>query len=378
MGTAFVFRFGLCVLLAASAVAAQQPQAPTDPSTVLTMQGLQTAQLAATWLHNGDPRLEAWGAYVILRDHHESLIPDLVKMVSEYEVAPWPIADSRRDQHDAMIAVLDVLIELSGPVSTSDAARLYPEFPVQSLILLSREGDSAFPYLLDIFRTERSHHDAWLAAGNELAQRRFPGFAAAVLGSLTVQARIRVTTSGESEAGWGTGGSCASGGEGKAGWPVVGNYSFAGRRTGAILLADGVDPAYYMRWVSGAYDRDRDRCCGPCAADGTDLNLYREHYLAFLLAAPQANPPLRASFNETIIWRDSTTYLTHLRDVVQQQDEAFLRAAGKLRDAGLMTPEEVAVVTPHLEITIVDDRDDKTTPLPRVENLGDNVIVKMA
>jgi len=35
-------------------------------------------------------------------------------------------------------------------------------------------------------------------------------------------------------------------------------------------------------------------------------------------------------------------------------------------------------VTPHLEITIVDDRDDKTTPLPRVENLGDNVIVKMA
>jgi hypothetical protein len=377
MKIGFIFGLAVCGCLYAVAVGAQQAQAPVDPAAILKMQQEQTVQLAAGWLHSGDPRLQAWGAYVILRDHHESLIPDLVKMVSDYEVMAWPIANSRRDEHDAMIAVLDALIELAGPVSTSDAARLYPEFPVQSLIILSREGNSAFPYLLGIFRTEHSHHDAWLAAGNELAQRRFPEFAAAVLGSLTVQARIRVTTSGESEAGWGTGGSCFSGGEGKAGWPVVGNYSFAGRSAGAILLADGVDPAYYMRLVSGAYDRERDRCCGPCPADGTDLNLYREHYLAFLLSAPQANPPLRSSSNETIIWRDSATYLAYLRDVAQRHNEAFLRVAGKLRDVGLMTPEEVASVEPHLEITIVDDRDDKTTPLPHAENLGEGVTVKM-
>jgi hypothetical protein len=30
-----------------------------------------------------------------------------------------------------------------------------------------------------------------------------------------------------------------------------------------------------------------------------------------------------------------------------------------------------------LEITIVDNREDKTAPLPRAENLGENVILKM-
>ena len=314
---------------------------------------------------------------MILRDHHESLIPDLLKMVSDYDVAAWPVADGRRDPHDAMIAILDALIELRGPVSTSDAARLYPEFPVQSLILLSREGDSAFPYLLEIFRKERLQYDPWLGAGNMLAQRRFPGFAAVVLDNLTVRARIRVTTSGTPDGAGGAGGSCASGGEGKAGWPVVGNYTFAGHRTGAILLADGVDPVYYMRSVSGAYDRDRDRCCGPCTHDGSELDMYREHYLASLLSAPIANPPLRVYFNRAIIWQGSASYLTYLHGVVSRQQQTFTEVTRKLVDAGLMTPDEAAAVKPHLEITIVDDRDDKSTPLPRAENWGENVTVKM-
>src|ERR1019366_5381970 len=139
MRIGFIFGLVMCGCFSAVAAGAQQqrPSLPTDPSAVLTMQGIQTAQLAETWLHSGDPRLQAWSAYVILRDHHGSLIPDLVKMVSEYDVAAWPIADGRRDPHDAMIAILDALIELRGPVLTADAARLYPEFPVQSLILLS-------------------------------------------------------------------------------------------------------------------------------------------------------------------------------------------------------------------------------------------------
>jgi hypothetical protein len=379
MRIGFIFGLVMCGCFSAVAAGAQQqrPSLPTDPSAVLTMQGIQTAQLAETWLHSGDPRLQAWSAYVILRDHHGSLIPDLVKMVSEYDVAAWPIADGRRDQHDAMIAILDALIELRGPVLTADAARLYPEFPVQSLILLSLEGDPAFPYLLDIFRNEHSQRDAWLGAGNMLAQRRIPGFAAAVLGNFTVRARIRVTTSGEPEAGSGIGGSCASSGEGKAGWPVVGNYSFAWRRTGAILLADGADPVYYMRWVSGAYDRNRDQCCGPCTVAGPELDTYREHYLTTLLYAPLGNPSVRAYSNKEILWEGSAAYLAFLRSVVSRQEQLFSDVAGKLINAGLMTDEDAVTARPRLEITIVDDREDKTAPLPRFENLGENVTVKM-
>jgi hypothetical protein len=377
MRTASIFRLAVCAIVTTSAVAAQQPQAPTDPSAVLGMQQNQTAQFAATWLHSGDPRLQAWGAYVILRDHHEFLVPDLVTLARDYEATPWPVAAGRGDQHDAMIAILDTLIQLYGGLGPSDAARLYPEFPAQSLILLSRSGKSANGFLLDIFRKEKLQRLEWLTAGNLLAADRVPGFAEAVLGKMTVHIRARVVTFDIPDVGHGEGGSCGGGAEGKSDWPTVGNYALAQKGTGATLLADGDDPTYYRRTVSGLYDQMRDNCCGSCIADPLLMDLYREHYLARMLFVPLNHPPVRASFDKNIVWKDGETFLASLRTIVRQQKSALADVATKLTKANLMTAEEEASVKPQIEITIVDDRESKRSKLPRVENLGENVIVKI-
>jgi hypothetical protein len=112
MRTGFIFGLAVCGCFGAISVGAQHAQAPVDPAVILKMQQEQTGQLASTWLHSGEPRLQAWGAYVILRDKHKELIPDLLALANAYDVAGLPVLNTRREQHDAMLAILDTLIQI--------------------------------------------------------------------------------------------------------------------------------------------------------------------------------------------------------------------------------------------------------------------------
>jgi hypothetical protein len=372
-----MFRFVLCGFLTASAVSARPQHATADPAAILKGQRDQTAQITARWLQSGDPRLQAWGAYAALRDHNTQLTSDLTALIGSYEVVGWPVPSGQIDQHDAMLAVLDAAIQLGAMVPASDVAKLYPEFPAQSLILLRRAGADANSFLLNVFRTEHSQL-AWLTAGNMLAERRSQGFAAAVLGGMTVHAEIRVVSSGGAGIGTGSGGDFDPGStEGKADWPEIGTYALVGHISGATLLVDGTDPAYYLRTVSTLYDRDRRdySCCYGYDAESWDL--IREHYLAGLLYEPKENPPLKSFVHQTILRENGEAYAVRVRSMIEGQQNAFVEVASRLENSRLMTSEEAAATRPKLEIRIVDDREDKTTPVPRVETLGENVSVKM-
>jgi hypothetical protein len=388
MKTAFIPAMIVCGFLAATGPATHsQQQSHTDLDAILTSQRNETVQITANGLHSDDPRLQAWAAYFVLRDHHEQFIPDLLSIMNAYEVTRWPVVGytatfwkvtpADRDRHDAMLAVLDAVIQLRVAVSASDAARLYPEFPGQSLILLSMDGPNANSFLLDIFRAEKINRAAWLTAGNLLAQRRAPGFAAAVLVNFAVHGELRVIDSNRPVLGTGSSSGCGSGGEGKVGWPLIGTYALSQKVTGATLLVDGADPTYYRRTVNGAYDRWDNICCGDCSSERADFNLFREHYVTGLLSAPSQNPPLKSSFNRTIVWKNRDAYSEYLRNLVNDQQEAFAVTARRLVSTGLMTPEEAAAIKPQLEIAILDDREDKSTPLPNPGTLGDFVTLRM-
>jgi len=384
MRVSLILRFVVCGLLAASGVGAHQPQAPTDPAVILKAQTNQTAQFAAAWLHSGDPRLQAWGAYVVLRDKHKQLIPDLLALADAYEITGLPVLNTRREHHDAMLAVLDSLIQLDAPISGDEGRRLYSEFPTQSLILLSRAWvfpdslDSSNKILLDIFRKEHSQ-PYWLAAGNILAERKAEGFAATVLGNMTVHMSFVVTSPNRLMTGFGEsacGDSFAGPPEDRTAWPEIGTYSLAEPGPGVTLLADGADPAYYRRKVGRVYgDIEGGGQCSNVIANSWDL--LRQHYLARMLGESRENPSLKASNFRTVFWKNDVAYQAQLRRFVQQQQMKFAEVTGKLRDACLITADEFAAAKPHLEITIVDERKDKTTPLPRAEHLGENVTVKM-
>src|SRR5580692_8972723 len=129
-------------------IAAWAQQAAPDPAALVNGLDKQMAPLADAWLKSGDPRTQAWGAYLVLRDQRTDALPALLEIVANYTVADGTFAQPDANRHDAMLEVLDALIQLGARVPVADAQRIYPEFPVQSLIFLGRANmDDASPAL---------------------------------------------------------------------------------------------------------------------------------------------------------------------------------------------------------------------------------------
>lgn len=355
----------VCLLTAAAVLA--QP-APPDPAAVMAGLQTQSARLATTWLHSDDPRTQAWGAYLALRDRRSEAIPDLLALLAKLQ-------PSQPDPHDAMLAVLDALIQMDAQVPVSEAQRIYPAFPVQSLLLLARAED-ATPALLDIFNSDQPSPAAWLATGNLLVTRSAEGFALAILERMTVNAVVMVTEPG---GGGGFGGSnfCCGGGATapSVGWPPVGVYGFAGcgnqAPTGGILLAAGTDPVYYQRPVTTSY-RTAD---GACACH-PDPDLVRQHYLTALLNDSAEEPPVRAHVTHTILWSGPDAYRGALLAFIDGQQQVFAKLARRLGDAELLSATEARTLRPKLEILLWDQRPSPAEPLPDVPPPAGNVTIR--
>jgi len=361
-------------------LAAFAQQAPPDPATIMDSLQKQMAPLAGGWLNSADPRLQAWGAYTALRDRRTEAIPVFLEMLARYPVVEELTSQAEANQHDAMLGVLDALIQLGAQVPSADAQRIYPEFPVQSLILLSRspnDAPEAAPALLAIFRSERQSTAAWLAAGDLLLQRRTDGFAAALVEGLTVHAQVTVAVP---NAGGGVGGGstcCGLAGSAKpkAGWPPVGVYSFGGcgnsLQPGATVLAPGADPAYYYRQVSATYQPEGGSlgCCRP------DQDLVRQHFLTALLSASADDPPVRAHVSHTIEWQGVDAYRGELAAFIAEQRRVFEELTRRLGKQGLLSGEDARTLRPTLQIHVWDQRPSHEPALPALETLPDHVTV---
>jgi hypothetical protein len=368
------------MVAAATACSNALAQTSTDPAVSIQSQEKQSGSLAAAWLGSSDARVRAWGAYLVLRDQRHELLPQLRGLEEAYVVKDGSVTPPERSNHDAMVGALDAIIQLGGSVPGSEAARLYLEFPAQSLILLARAGSqSSSGYLLNIFRLEDKRTGEWLAAGNLLMNAKPSGFAAAVLEGWTVKANVQIKDKGTgSDPVMGQGGSCSSGlPSPPADWPAVGNYYAAGGSMGSSYYGKGVaaviggtDPVIYARNVgvadtAGRYD--------VCAFRNANRDVYREHFLAGLAAEPAGTPTVRSSVSDTILWQNSAQYLKDLRAFINRQQGLFDAIGRKLIAAGLLTTEEWASERPSLEIRITDKRSLKQGDIPVLQNAGKGV-----
>ncbi len=368
--------FALAAVAGAGTSANAQPQ--TDPAAIVQSQENQSAGLAATWLSSGDARTRAWGAYLALRDRRRELLPQLIGLAEAYAVKSGPLSSTERNEHDAMLGALDAVIQMDGKISPDEAAKLYPEFPVQALIFLSRGGPAASSFLLNIFREENSHTLAWLAAGDLLALRPDPnlraaGFAAAVLGGLTVDAEVRVVDEGSGpRRGRGVGGSCpfTPPSPWPVGWPPIASYFFGFIDRSSVLLAAGADPSLYTRAAGKAVLYTE---MPPCEWLKPNRDVVREHFLANLAEEPTGNPSVRSTVETTITWRNNAQYLRDLRAFTDQEQDLFDKLSAKLMAAGPLSAEERASVRPSLLVRISDDRSKKPSSLPVVQNTESNV-----
>jgi hypothetical protein len=369
-----------CVAVAVIALSSQtvRAQAQADPAVIVQSQEKQSVGLAAEWLGRSDARVRAWGAYLALRDRQVNLLPQLIGLMKAYPVKGSPLTSSERDEHDAMLAVLDAIIQMRGGFPTDVAAKLYPEFPAQALISLSHDGPEAASSLLEIFKTENKLPGAWLAAGNLLMVWNPSGFAAAILAGLTVHAHITVVSENSGAGiGGGSGGSCLSGAPPvKTGWPPVGKYyvrNMTSGFTGDVLLQGGADPAFYFRTVDAAYvvRNDDESACSKMFELNRDT--VREHYLAKLASEPPGNPFVQSYVEQTIMWHDDETYVISLRAFIGQQQRQFDALGKKLMDSGLISAEERESARPSLEVRISDFRRNSPPTLPLLQDPGSNV-----
>jgi hypothetical protein len=374
----YMLRSAFCWCAWGLGALASAQQAPPDPVTVMGSLDKQMGPMASTWLHSADPRMQAWGAYLVLRDRHTEAIPDLLGMLAGFPVVEEVATPGDADRHDVMLGVLDALIQFGAQVPAVDAERIYPEFPVQSLILLSRSQEDTTPALLAIFKSERRSPAAWLAAGALLLKRRAEGFAAAVVEAMTVHALVMVTEPGT---GYGSGGSALCCGAGlppktKDGWPPLGVYAFGGcgdrLQPGATLLAEGTDPAYYHRQVNASYQVEGVLSCG-CVPD---RDLVRQHYLTTLLSDSTERPPVRAHVSHTIVWQGLDAYRSELVAFIGEQEHIFAELARRLGEQSLLSEVEVKSARPTLQMRVSDQRATQEPALPAVTGLAENITVE--
>jgi hypothetical protein len=325
----------------------------------LAQQGRESSTLAQGWLANSDPRIRAWGAYLVLRYRRTDLAPNLLSSLYSYKPSEKP----DKDEHDAMLVVLDALIGLHIPVPAREAAKLLPEYPAASLILLSRGGEAANEQLLTIFRNQSAGSAAWTAAGNMLAARRAHGFAAAVISGMTVELDVAIKDSGDVNSyneGWGI--SCCRYHPPKGpkvGWPEAGNYTLTpSGDPPAVLLAQGPHPVYFTRTVDALYNGLSEVGFG-CEVS---YDLARQQYLAELLGAPQSKQLFPTTQNREIVWGSQSAYENELDAMVISLNRDIARAIQELETRGLLTPEEAATARPSLWVNVSDHRQNRDEP----------------
>ena len=360
MSARLIFRtllFGASLLCALEIPAAL---AQDDPLAILPAHDRESSAIAREWLNSSDPRLRAWGAYLVLQYNHTSLAPDLLAVVASYQ----SLAKPDKDQHDAMLPVLDALIQLNVSVPADVAANLLHEFPAAALILLSRAGSEADEHLLNFFRIQGDSRGAWLAAGNLLAVRRASGFAAALLSHMTVEMEVAIKDPGdETDYRTGSGIGCSyihQNRTPKSGWPFVGYYTLTAGAADATLLANGFRPVYFRRTVDAIYYDTAEEGFG-C---GISQNRSREQYLTLLLDPAQDQPLLPIYSYYVIAWFSEPDYVSHLDSLVIDHNRKIAEAVQTLEAAGLLTVEEAATTRPFSRISVLDYRKDKKVSLP--------------
>ena len=370
----------LLAFYALSASLAAQQKVEVDPEAVLHAEAKQRAEWASEWLNSEDSRRVAWGACLVRQDRLTELVPVLIKKVEEYQpTEEFSLQASERDRHDALLVVLDALIELRAPLPVQAARKLYPEFAAQSIILLVRSPEDAQSSALDIFHIAEANW-TWLAAGNLLLKNRTPGFAALLLSQFTEHIELGVVDGGFGGGSVGGSSECGFSPRGpKAGWPPVGLYflnQFPERipyLTDTFLIG-GETPVYYWRDEPGNYDNPT---ASHGACDEGNRDQYRAQYLNKLMEPWFPQIKLDAYPHTTIEWKGEADYRQQLTRIAEEQRARFHSVIALLQDtAQVLTPSEAAPLKLRLEVVIRDDRSRRSVPLPAISEQETHVSIR--
>jgi hypothetical protein len=107
----------------------------------------------ACWAQSPDqPHEIAWAAYNAAHQNGQDTIPQLAALLDAYSGTPIDDRGPVRPADAATEAVADALIQLGAKLPAETVMHLYPNFPAQTIILLSRASENTEP-LLSIYKS---------------------------------------------------------------------------------------------------------------------------------------------------------------------------------------------------------------------------------
>lgn len=257
-------------------------------------------------------------------------------------------------------------------LSASTLEQLIPDFPVQTAILLSRMlPQEAEPTLLRLYQNDiaGAPMDMQRIAAAMLALHPPAGFAASILSGTTVNVLLFVTSPEQPGSGFGMSGGSCIGIENPPfpkDWPEINDYrphvGLSNLPRGSLLLATGIDPVYATRIVSTT--KGDSYWQSPCGSSFYGLsNEVRSHLIAQMLDVQPADLDWTTEVQETSIFENVAAYNKKLVDLTASYLDHFHATAIAMRQKGLLTPDEAAIL-PQLRVRVDDRRQDKSIALP--------------
>lgn len=338
-------------LLACSCLIALAPRS-------VAAQGPPALEQIRTLLTSSETKDRAWGAWWASQLRTDELTPLLQKNLSEH------LSGTTWQDEAVMDSSLDALIQSGATVPFRLVESVYPRRKAQALILLAKVKPEP---ALDAFLLALTHEKSkdglgleWFVAANLLLERRVSGFAAAILEDLTVKAVALVCDQDRPCARqvFGRGGIGDGGGYITNGFPPWVTYAVQ-KNPGpkAVAVLQGPVGIGYSRYVSREGSRPgffgEARMQDPPSPSTSE----RMYYITAL--APGATNVFDE--NREIIWTTRRNYDTAMETFRSDLRARHLRLIERLRDAGLLTPQEFNnLITPNVNISVVDLRELKT------------------
>jgi hypothetical protein len=317
----------------------------------------EATDAARMQLQSDDLKEVAWGAFRAAEYRLDGLAPDIAAAIDRA-----PTEHPTFEQYAMLSALFDAAVQLDAAVPASLLKRFWQTFPVQTSALLARATGDRDATLLDLASSTKGLR--WFAVANALLDAKVPGFAASLLKNVRFHVLFDVSEGGNK--GFVEGGSSSSGvsdwiGLNPTGFPPIALYEFGLLPSkGDIVLSTGPRTLYYSRRVEykpqfGAASFD---VVGP-----TDEDRFR--YVTAMGASEWQQMSLSKS--EAVRWRDRRRLVEDVavaRSAVEGRYRALIQA---LVSAGRLTVEEAnSLPKLMIEIKLVDDRDDKSIPLPDI------------
>jgi hypothetical protein len=335
-------------------------------------------------LSSGDPRLVAWGAHYALVEKAQGVASQLLDLADRWQATtadsnaeePNAVPRDQTDEHDALAAVLDAIIQLHLNVSSAMLRNLSGDFPNQVAILLTglplEQAQSLSQEFYHLDPKTLGAHNLQYVSAVLLAKDPPAGFAADLFSSIHNRATIKITTPGRPEGdgyGGGSGVGCAMG-ESHSDWPEFGIYQLSAGKIGdSFVLMDGPDPIYALRSKT-RFDTG-DKC-----ENFTFLVLgpeERRRFVARWLGADPDDLEWETEAADTIVYQSDEQFYRELRAFIAGEQEKYRATAAALVEKNLIAVSEQDDALPYLELKFNDQRGPDASPIAEPASLPPHV-----